>query len=320
MDWIPGDLTKVAVVAIGGNVLAPPQRLPSWEQQVSAARGLAPHILKLRDKGFRLVLTHGNGPQVGAILLQNEVASASVPPSPLDVCVAQSQALIGYSLQLALLEELRRRGIRETVTPLVTMVVVDHEDEAFSRPSKPIGPLYRGDKVIELRARGWTLAEDSRGGHRRVVASPKPQEVLGAEQLRSTLERDAAIVIVAGGGGIPVVRGPNGLEGVEAVVDKDLSSGLLASRLEAKLLVMITDVPCVYLRFGAEDREPLRRMSVEEAAAHLKAGEFPPGSMGPKVLAAVEFLRGADDARVIITDAQNIEAALEGEAGTTILP
>lgn len=286
---------------------------------MSAARRLVPHILKLRDRGFRLILTHGNGPQVGAILLQNENASESVPPNPLDVCVAQSQAQIGYSLQLALQDELGRRGVREAVVPLVTMVVVDPEDEAFSRPSKPIGPLYGEERARELKAKGWIMVEDARGGYRRVVASPKPLEVLGTEHLRSTLERDAAIAIVAGGGGIPVVQRPSGLEGVEAVVDKDLSSGLLASRLGAQLLVMVTDVPCVYLRFGTRSQEPLRRMSVADAAAYMKAGEFPPGSMGPKVRAAIEFLKGAD-ARVIITDANSIELALEGAAGTTILP
>lgn len=312
-------MTKVAVVAIGGNVLAPPQRLPNWEEQIAAARRLALPILQLRDRGFKLILTHGNGPQVGGILLQNEAASSTVPPNPLDVCVAQSQAQIGYSLQLSLQDELRRRGARETVVSLVTMVVVDPEDEAFSRPSKPIGPLYREEKANELKGKGWTLVEDARGGYRRVVPSPKPLEVLGTELIRSTLENDTAISIVAGGGGIPVVQRASGLEGVEAVVDKDLTSGLLASRVRAKLLVMLTDVPCVYRGFGTRDQEPLRKMSTDEAATYLKAGEFPPGSMGPKVRAAIEFLRGAD-ARVIITDVHDIELALEGAAGTTILP
>ncbi len=306
-------------MAIGGNIIAPPQRPPHWEQQISAAQSIAPRILRLRDRGFRLVLTHGNGPQVGAILLQNETAAATVPPNPLDVCVAQSQAQIGYSLQIAFQDELRRRGAVGTVVPFVTMVLVDPEDKAFASPSKPIGPLYHGKRAAELRTLGWNLVEDTRGGYRRVVPSPMPLEVIGADFLRETLAGNAAILIAAGGGGIPVVHDADGLRGVEAVIDKDLTSELLASHLDAELLVMLTDVPSVYLRFGTKDQEPLRKLSAEEAAAYLKTGEFPPGSMGPKVRAAIRFLEGGGS-RVIITDLDGLELALEGAAGTSIIP
>ncbi len=306
-------------MAIGGNLIAPPQRPPSWERQVSAVKQIVPGVLRVRDRGFRLILTHGNGPQVGAILLQNEAASNVVPPNPLHVCVAQSQAQIGYNLQLVLQEDLRRRGSDGLVIPFITMVVVDENDPAFASPSKPIGPIYQEKRVQELKSAGWAMVKDARGGYRRVVASPRPLEVLGTEFLRKSLEKEDNILIAAGGGGIPVIRTPEGLRGAEAVVDKDLSSGLLASSAMAELLVMVTDVPCAYLRFGKRDQEALKKMTADEARTHLEAGEFPPGSMGPKIKAAIDFLKGGGS-RVIITDPHGIELSLEGAAGTTIVP
>lgn len=314
-----GGSTDLAVVAIGGNVLAPPQRLPRWEEQVAAAKRVVPALLRLRDRGYRLLLTHGNGPQVGAILLQNEMADREVPANPLDVCVAQSQAQIGYGLQLALQEGLREAGADEGVMAFVSLVRVDPEDEAFRTPSKPIGPLYPGNQAIALRAKGWDMVQDSRGGFRRVVPSPRPVEVLGVNLLRSALLHEHAILIAMGGGGIPVVEGPEGLVGVEAVVDKDLASALLATRLEATLLVMVTDVEAVYRGFGTPEAKPLRELSVLEARRDLEAGEFPPGNMGPKIQAALDFLAGGGS-RVVITDLPHLEEAMEGRGGTTLLP
>ncbi len=310
---------KLAVLAIGGNVIAPPQDPLTWEGQVSAAEGMASCILHLGNLGYRIVLTHGNGPQVGAILMQNERASDVVPQNPLDVCVAQSQAQVGYALQLALQEELRRRRRKADVVPIITLVIVDPLDPAFKRPSKPIGPLYPQDRTRELRAQGWEMVKDTRGGFRRVVPSPTPLEIVGAGFLGRILERDDAILIAAGGGGIPVVRGPEGLRGVEAVIDKDLTSSLLASKIGAEVLIMITDVPCVYLDHGTERERALSRLNVKQAMAHLEEGQFPPGSMGPKVQAAIDFLR-ASGSRAIITDLEHLEMALMGEAGTIIVP
>ncbi len=307
------------MLAIGGNVIAPPQGPLTWEGQVSAARGMASCILHLGTQGYRIILTHGNGPQVGSILLQNERASDVVPENPLDVCVAQSQAQVGYALQLALQEELRKVGHGGVVMPIVTLVVVDSQDPAFQKPSKPIGPLYPEERARELRAQGWDMVRDARGGFRRVVPSPAPLEIMGTSLLRPMLGREDAVLIVAGGGGIPVVRGPKGLQGVEAVVDKDLASSLLSSRIDAELLVMITDVPCVYLDYGTKRERALKRMSVQEATDYLRDGQFPPGSMGPKVRAAIEFLENGG-ARAIITDLEHSEASLQGEAGTTIVP
>jgi carbamate kinase len=318
MNKLPGDATKIAVLAIGGNAVAPPQGPLTWERQVSTLRGVAPRILHLRDRGYRLILTHGNGPQVGAILLQNERASDRTPPNPLDVCVAQSQAQIGYALQLALHQELEKRGDSATVLPVVTMVVVDPEDPELHSPSKPIGPIYDDARARQLEAEGWRMARDARGGYRRVVPSPRPLEILGVEFLRRVLE-DEVILIAAGGGGVPVVRGPGGLLGVEAVVDKDLASSLLASEVGAEILVMVTDVPCVYLDYGTPGQRPVNRLTTEEALAHLKAGQFPRGSMGPKVQAAVEFLEKGGS-MAIITDLETLEAALDGKGGTLLIP
>ncbi len=319
MNKLPGDSTKITVLAIGGNAIAPPRGALTWERQLSAARSVARAIGHLGERGHKLILTHGNGPQVGAILLQNERASEIVPPNPLDACVAQSQAQIGYALQIGLQEELMKRGRDEVIIPIVTLVVVDPEDPAFLSPSKPIGPIYAEARREELQAQGWKMVKDARGGLRRVVPSPKPLEIVGGDFLRRMLQEDRAIVIAAGGGGIPVVRDRGRLEGVEAVVDKDLASSLLASKVGAELLIMVTDVPYVYLDYGTRKQKPLERLTVDEASTHLRAGQFPPGSMGPKVQAAVDFLR-AGGSSVIIADLLHLEKALEGQAGTTITP
>lgn len=309
----------LTVVAIGGNALAAPEEVLRWDRQVAEAKAMATKIVNVKGRGHKVVLTHGNGPQVGAILLQNEMAAGKVPLSPVDVCVALTQAHVGYALQLGLEGELRKRDTALAVLPLVTMVVVDPDDPAFRAPSKPVGRLYAEAEVPELDARGWRMMEDVRGGYRRVVPSPRPVEIVGASFLRRLLKQDGFIPILAGGGGIPVIWGPEGLQGVEAVVDKDAASSLLASEIEADLLVIVTDVPCVYLDYGEATQRPLATMTASEAAAHMKGGQFPPGSMGPKVQAAIDFVRNGGS-RAIITDPSALERALEGQAGTTVVP
>ncbi|MFQ5907345.1 MAG: carbamate kinase [Thermoplasmata archaeon] len=308
---------KLAVVALGGNAIAPPSGPLTWGGQLTVARSLTPLLLALRERGYRLVVTHGNGPQVGAILSQNEIASVEVPASPLDVLVAQSQAQIGYALQTALLEA-SDEDMGEVPVALVTLVAVDPKDPEFLTPSKPIGPLVPESRAQELERQGATMAADPRGGFRRLVPSPWPQEVVGASQIRGILEENP-LVIAAGGGGVPVVRETEGVRGIEAVVDKDLTSSLLARELGAELLLLLTDVPHVSLNFGSDAETALEELTVREAEGHLLEGQFPPGTMGPKIRGAVDFL-DAGGRLAVIVDRQGAIPALEGRAGTRILP
>ncbi len=271
------------MVAVGGNALLDPTGDAGVEAQRAAAARTAQAIVGSLARDCDLVITHGNGPQVGNLLLQNQEAEHVVPPLPLDVCVAESQAQIGYLLQMALRRALREAGIPRNVTCVVTQVVVDRDDPAFQTPTKPIGPVYAADRVMALGVeRGWVMREDPRGGFRRVVASPKPLEIVEMDTIGRLLWAGVAeeVVIAAGGGGIPVVLEDGGYVGVEAVVDKDSTSSLLARGLGADDLILITDVDQVYLNYGAEDQAGLDRMTLEEATAHLEDGTVPAGEHG----------------------------------------
>ncbi len=308
----------LAVVAIGGNAISPPKdaSLPSMKAHVATT---ARRLADLADAGYELVVTHGNGPQVGSILLQNEEARSKAPAMPLDVCVAESQAQIGYLLQQALQNEFTARGASRTVASVVTQVLVDPEDPAFKDPTKPIGLVYSEDQDLSVfRAKGWKFARDPRGGWRRVVPSPRPVEVVEQEMVRAMLRAgDAHVLIVAGGGGVPVVRRGKALAGVEAVIDKDLASAVLGRAIDADLLVVVTDVPRVYLNYGKLDQVEVGRLTPAEARHHLAVGQFPPGSMGPKIEASLQFLEGGGR-RVVISDMDHVLEALAGRAGTTI--
>lgn len=308
----------LAVVAVGGNAISPPKdtSLAAMKAHVATtARKLA----DLVDAGFELVVTHGNGPQVGNLLLQNEEARHRVPAMPLDVCVAESQAQIGYLLQQALQNEFAARGAPRTVASVVTQVVVDANDPAFRDPTKPVGPVYPEDMDLSvMRAKGWHLTRDPRGGWRRVVPSPRPVDIVEKEIVKAMLRAgDAHVLIVAGGGGVPVVLKGKALVGVEAVVDKDLASAVLGRAIDAELLIVITDVPRVYLNYGKLDQVEVGRLTPAEARHHLAVGQFPPGSMGPKIEAALEFLEGGGK-RVVISDMDHVLDAIAGRAGTTI--
>jgi carbamate kinase len=313
---------KTAIVAIGGNALLPAKDSGTAEGQRKRIRETCRHLAAVIQKGWDIALVHGNGPQVGNILLQNEAAQATVPALPLDICVAESQAQIGYMLQQELSNELAARGIRKNVVSIVTQVVVDENDPAMQNPTKPIGPYYDRERAEELkRARGWTLVYDRRGGYRRVVPSPKPIDIVEKatiERLMFTGTTDW-VVIAAGGGGVPVIRKNGELIGIEAVIDKDLAAAVLAKVVKEKLFVMLTDVAHVAVNFGKVEQTNIGRMTVAEARHYMAQGHFPPGSMGPKVEAAIEFLDGGGE-RVIITNPDNFERALEGVAGTTITP
>lgn len=308
----------LAVVAVGGNAISPPKDTGLAAMKSHIAKTAA-RLADLVEAGFELVVTHGNGPQVGNILIQNEEARHRVPAMPLDVCVAESQAQIGYLLQQALRNEFAARGSPRSVGSVVTQVVVDPADPAFKEPTKPIGPVYESEQeVIVLRAKGWRIVKDPRGGWRRVVPSPRPMEIVERDLIAAILKAgDHHILIAAGGGGIPVVRRGTGYQGVEAVVDKDLASAVVARGIRADLLIIITDVPKVALRFGTPDRMDLDRLTPAEARHHLQAGEFPPGSMGPKIEAALHFLEEGGR-RVVIADLDTVLEAVSGRAGTTI--
>ena len=308
------------VIAIGGNALLPPGVPAEAAAQRRRIEDTCVRLADLVAESHEVVVTHGNGPQVGNILVQNEESRHLVPAMPLDVCGAESQAQIGYLLAQGLRNEFAGRGIRRGVVCLLTQTLVDPADPAFANPAKPIGPYYtREEEIIVKKAKGWKVIFDQRGGWRRVVPSPKPVEIVEAEAIRQLVAGgDGRVVIAAGGGGIPVVRRDGRLVGVEAVIDKDLAAALLARSIGWKHLVIATDVAQVALDFGKPTQKFLDRLTIKEAKQHLAAGQFPPGSMGPKVEAAVSFLEGGGE-HAVITDLAGLVAAVAGKAGTRIL-
>ncbi|MFQ6060267.1 MAG: carbamate kinase [Thermoplasmata archaeon] len=310
---------KKIVVAVGGNALFPPNN-PSVEMQRELVSNTCSKLAEIVEEGYRLIITHGNGPQVGNILVQNEKARKVVPPMPLDVCVAQSQAQIGYLLQQSLHNAFRKRGLHRWVTPIVTQVVVDSRDEAFKNPTKPVGPYYSKSRAYRLmRRNGWKMELDSRGGYRRLVPSPRPLRIVEMSSIRKLVSQRGSVVIAAGGGGIPVVEKRERLIGVEAVVDKDSVSGLLAEELDAQMLLMVTDVRYVSLNFGKRDQIDLTEIAAGEAEEYLKEGHFPPGTMGPKMRAVSHFVK-KKRRPAIITSIKHLKSALNGKDGTRIIP
>ncbi len=310
----------IAVVAIGGNSLIRNESNPDVQGEIEALRETCGHLGAMVSHGWDIVLTHGNGPQVGFNLLRSELAAAAVPPLPLDVLGAQTQGSIGYLIQQILGNELRRRDIRKRVVTVVTQTLVDGNDPAFHRPTKPIGPFYEPAEAERLQQeRRWRMVEDAGRGWRRVVPSPLPLEIVERLVVKG-LVFQSIVVIAAGGGGIPVVRRSDGdLEGVEAVIDKDLATSLLAQSIGADLLLISTAVDRVALNYGKPDQRELTRLSVDDAKRYLSQGHFPPGSMGPKVLAALRFVE-ATGGEALITSPQGIERALDGRTGTRIVP
>jgi len=310
----------VAVVAIGGNSLIRDESNPDVRGEIEALRETCRHLGGMLSRGWDIVLTHGNGPQVGFNLLRSELAAAVAPPLPLDLLGAQTQGSIGYLMQQILGNELRSRDIRKRVVTIVTQTLVDRNDPAFHRPTKPVGPFYERDEAERLRAaRRWEIVEDAGRGWRRVVPSPMPLEIVERLVIKG-LVFQSIVVIACGGGGIPVVRRPDGaLEGVEAVIDKDLATSLLAQAIGADLLLISTAVERVALNYGKPGQRDLARISVDEAKRYLSEGHFPPGSMGPKVLASLRFVE-TTGAEALITSPEAIERALAGRTGTRIIP
>ena len=307
-----------AVVALGGNALSPPRSTGSADEMRAALASTSGHLADLVAGGVSLVLTHGNGPQVGRILLQQEAAAPDIPAMPMDVCGAESQGQIGYLLAQALDNALRARGSAARALCLVTQVVVDGRDPAFRRPTKPVGPSYDRPEAQRIAAETghvFTIQPDKKW--RRVVASPEPLRFVEEGPLLEFVEA-GHVVIAAGGGGVPVVDIGGELRGVEAVVDKDRSAGKLATLVGAGLLLILTEVEVVQQGFGTADARSLPRLTVAEARALLAAGEFPEGSMGPKVEAACDFVENGGP-RAVITSLGNAARAVEGGAGTEIV-
>ncbi|KAA3658227.1 MAG: carbamate kinase [Chloroflexi bacterium] len=314
---------KVAVVAIGGNSLITDKNNPDVPHQWDAVRETVQHLADMILDGWTLVVTHGNGPQVGYILRRNELASPEVHTTPLDIIGADTQGSIGYMLQQALRNELFSRGVRKPVVSVVTQVLVDKEDPGFQNPSKPIGSFMEESEAREFEKDGWQVVEDSGRGWRRVVASPIPIRVIEQDAIQTLTAADN-IVIAVGGGGIPVVHNTSGelreLGGVYAVIDKDRASSLLAQEIDADLLLISTAVEKVALNFGKENEQWLDSMTLAEAKQYLAEGtHFAPGSMAPKMEAVVSFLENGGK-KALITDPPNIARALRGETGTFITP
>jgi len=314
------DDSRLAVIAIGGNSLIRDPQHQTVADQYESTRTTTRHIADLIDRGYRVVITHGNGPQVGFILLRSEAAKKVIHEVPVDTAGADTQGGIGYHIQQTLGNELRRRGTIRPVTTVVTQVLVDGADPCFDTPNKPIGVFYSSEEADTLRAeRGWSMVEDSGRGWRRVVPSPCPEEIIEFDAVDALVEA-GVLVVTVGGGGIPVVRDANGdLQGVAAVIDKDRASSLLGTELGAQDLIISTAVEKVCLRFGTPEEQPLDRVTVEEIKRYLDEGHFAPGSMQPKIEAAVGFLESGGE-RVIICTPETIASAAAGQAGTTITP
>ena len=310
---------KKIVVALGGNALQEAGKPATAEAQLEVVEKTAEHIADIIGEGYEVVVAHGNGPQVGRLVLQNEYANDITPAMPFDVCGAMSQGMIGYHIQQGLSKVLRHRGSKAQVATVVTQVVVDRNDPKFQNPSKPIGPFYKEDEAKAIAAeKGYVMKEDAGRGWRRVVASPVPVEIVELDAVKCLVD-NGFVVVSVGGGGIPVIRKENGdLEGTAAVIDKDLASEKLAEDLNADALVILTAVEKVSINYNKPNQKDLSTLTVAEAKQYMAEGHFAPGSMLPKIEAAVKFVESKPGRRSIITSLDKAVEALEGKAGTTI--
>ena len=313
---------KTAVIAIGGNAILRSGEKPTQENQMRNVQVTCHGLADLIQKGYDIVVSHGNGPQVGDIILRNDLSKDKVPPMATDVCVAESQGQLGYMLQQALSSEFMQRGMDKVAVSLITQVVVSADDPAFKDPTKPIGQFYSDEDARKLEAeKGWKMSLDKkRGGWRRVVPSPVPIGIVEHKPVRRLVfggENQAEVVIACGGGGVPVIKRDGRYVGVEAVVDKDLAAGMLANSINERLFIIATDVESVFVDFAKPSQRALGRVPLSEVKRYYDQGQFPPGSMGPKVLAAIRFLENGGD-EVIITATTKLVDALERGAGTHI--
>jgi carbamate kinase len=309
---------KTVVVALGGNAILQPGQVGTFEEQLFNIDGAMRRIAGLAEDGWRVVLTHGNGPQVGNLLIQNALAAKTVAPMPMDVCGAMSQGQIGYLAAQTLAGHLKKRRISAPVVCLVTQVAVDPRDQAFAHPTKPVGPFYSEAEAKRLMLEeGLAMREDAGRGWRRVVPSPEPKEIVELAAVRGLVEA-GALVVCAGGGGVPVTRSRGALSGIDAVIDKDLAAALLARELSADALLILTDVPVAYVHYGTPEQTALGRVTASEMRAYAAAGHFKAGSMGPKVEACLRFALAGGEA--VIASLTEVGPAMAGEAGTHIVP
>ena len=306
------------VIALGGNALQSGKAEPTAEAQLAVVKKTCEHIAEISQMGYEIAVVHGNGPQVGRILLASETAKDVTPSMPFDVCGAMSQGYIGYHLQQSLKYALNSCNKNIPVVTLATQMIVEKADPAFKNPSKPIGPFYTKEQAEELeRTKGYIMKEDAGRGYRRVVASPIPRKIVEIDAIKQLW--DSTIVIACGGGGVPVIENPDGtLEGVAAVIDKDFAAELLAEQVEADTLMILTEVENVAIHFGKPDQVNLTSLTLAEAAKYCEEGEFAPGSMLPKVQAAMKFVRAYPEKKAIITSLDKAIDALEGKTGTVI--
>lgn len=309
-------MKKLAVVAIGGNAVNRPGEEATAENMMKNLSETAKFLVSMLDD-YDIVITHGNGPQVGNLLVQQELAKHVIPPFPIDVNDAQTQGSLGYMIALTLGNELRKRNIQREIAAVVTQIIVDKNDPGFQKPSKPVGPFYSKEEAEKLQQeKGWIMKEDAGRGWRRVVPSPIPLDIVEKNVIKTLVEKDM-IVIAAGGGGIPVIQENGTLKGVEAVIDKDRASALLAKEIDADILIILTGVEKVYINYNKPDQKALDHLTVEEAKKYLAEGQFPSGSMGPKIEAAIDFVTSTGR-ECLITDMAVLDKALKGLTGTRI--
>ncbi|TFG75660.1 MAG: carbamate kinase [Thermodesulfobacteriales bacterium] len=313
------NLKKTAVVAFGGNALMGEDGNSTYAEQMVKTDLMCNKLLSLFNMGYRILITHGNGPQVGNFLMQQESSAENIPPMPLDACSAMTQGQIGYMIEQRLRNTFTINNIKKPIIVFLTQVVVSKDDPAFNDPAKFIGPFFSKEDSEKLsRDEGWLMREDSGRGYRRIVASPKPVDIIEKEEIADMADRDF-VVIACGGGGIPVIRDEAGcLSGVPAVIDKDFAAEMIGNYIGAELLLLITPVDRVAINFGTPEQKSISKMSLQEAEQYYLDGHFPPGSMGPKIQAAIQFLRSGGK-KAIITSLDCIEAAIRGEAGTQII-
>jgi len=309
----------VAVIAFGGNALLRPQDHGTQEEQFTLAWKATRWLVEIIHRGYELAIVHGNGPQVGNIMIQVEEAITKIPPQSLDVAVAQTQGSMGYMLANQLRNRFNEEQLEKEIAAVLTEVVVDREDPAFENPTKPVGPYFTAYRAsLLMQELGWQMVEDAGRGWRKVVASPMPTRIIGSQLLKH-LVANGAVLVAGGGGGIPVYQDVGGyFRGVEAVIDKDYVASILARELEADLFIVLTQVPMVAEHFGRPNQRWLRRLPLDPAKELQTAHQFPPGSMGPKIQAAIQFVE-ATGKEVLITDEDSLKRALEGRAGTFLV-
>lgn len=311
-------MTTKVLVSLGGNAILKHTDKGTAEEQLSNTAKTSQILVNMLKEDYHIVLTHGNGPQVGDILLAYDNSKDILPPMPLDVCVAQTQGMIGFMLQISLENILIKENMQKSIVTILTQTIIHKDDPQLNKPSKPIGPFYNAKEADKLRENhDWVIVDDSGRGYRRVVPSPLPVGFVEESSIKTLYDEDK-FVIACGGGGIPVMKNENGVyEGVEAVVDKDHTSALLASKIGAEVLLILTDVEKVSLNYGKPNQKNLDRLNIEEARKYLKQGHFPSGTMGPKIESTIDFIENGGK-KAVITSIENSIKALNGHAGTTI--